>query len=395
MTPDPAVLGSAASATAPATPLPGHMAPLWRRAQPKGVTPNSIGEPGGYDPVALRAYLGLNGTGKGQTVAIVEAWDVRTAVLDATAKYDAWYGLKPACSDTVTSDCFKLTITAPAGTRTPTTNDELGANASFQLESDMDVQIVHAIAPDAAITVVEGYDDSIDSLMAAVDYATSLHPAAISNSWGAAEFADEQAYDGHCKDALCVFASGDSGNPGAYPAASPSVLAVGGTTLDAGPAGQVRSETAWEGSGGGISPYEPQPDYQSAADPYHTGRGVPDVSFDADPNSGVASYVVLDFPQLSFHYEIWTEIGGTSVGAPAWSAILAVADQERAAHGRPPLTTDDVHAVGYAKSPKGLADITTGVNGVCGAICTANLGYDLVTGKGSPRPRIDTYLARH
>ena len=234
-------------------------------------------------------------------------------------------------------------------------------------------------------------------MMAAVDYAASQHPAAISNSYGTTEFDGEQALDGHCPTdgSPCVFASGDAGNPGSWPAASPDVLAVGGTTLDAGPTGQVRSEIAWEGSGGGVSPYEPQPAYQTAADRYHAGRGIPDVSFDADPFSGVATYVVLDFPDYSYHQEYWAELGGTSVGAPAWSAILAASDQQRAAKGRTPLTIGDVHDLVYAKSAKGLADITVDGNGICGAVCTTNPGYDLVTGVGSPRPRIDTYLARH
>ncbi len=382
---------------APPAALPGHVQPLWRQATQQAANPDTVGEPGGYDPAELRAYLNLHGTGQGQTVAIVEAWDVSSAVTGALSAYDAWYGLTPPCSDTVTTGCFPLTITAPAGTRTPATGDDLARDLSFQAESDLDVEIVHAIAPDAAITVVEAYDDTFESMMSAVDYAASLHPAVISNSYGGPESPDELSLDGHCKasSAPCAFSSGDSGNPGEWPAASPDVLAVGGTTLAMAPAGEVRSEVAWQGSGGGVSQFEPRPAYQASADPFPGGRGIPDVSFDADPNSGIATYIVIDFPDYAFHTEFWTEFGGTSVGAPAWSAILAVADQQRAARGAPRLTTSDVHGAVYAKSAKGLADITVGANGVCEAVCTAGPGYDLVTGEGSPRPGIDTYLARH
>jgi subtilase family serine protease len=135
-----------------------------------------------------------------------------------------------------------------------------------------------------------------------------------------------------------------------------------------------------------VSQYEPRPVYQSPTINPYAGRGIPDVSFDGDPNTGVATYDTASGG--------WLEVGGTSVGAPAWAGILAAADQLRAATGKTPLT-----AAGYEvqkaiyQLTRGLADITSGSNGSCGAICTAGPGYDFVTGLGSPRRGIDTALA--
>ncbi|HEY3954797.1 MAG TPA: S53 family peptidase [Streptosporangiaceae bacterium] len=406
----------------PPAPQPGHVALLWRLARGarlscypgQHATPDSIGEPGGYDPAELQAYLGLHGDGAGQTVAVTIPYDVNEAqaVTTALSVYDSWYGLPPACSATITTGCFPLTFAAPHGTAPPPQG--LFEALLAQPEAELDVELIHALVPRASIEVVEGYDDTVTHMLQAVAYAQSLHPAAVSNSWGTPEFSGEQAAGGHCTatGSPCVFATGDSGNYGwcdgqgtgtgedcgGYPAASPKVLAVGGTTLDLTDSGKkVQSETAWSGSGGGISAYEPFPAYQQRADSYTTGRGVPDVSFDADPNSGIAVYddqVVTYNGQTVQAHEGWVETGGTSAGAPAWSAILAAADQLRAAAGQPQLTIGQIHAAAYAKSrKKPVADITTGTNGLCGAQCTAGPGYDLVTGEGSPRHGIDTYLA--
>jgi subtilase family serine protease len=95
----------------------------------------------------------------------------------------------------------------------------------------------------------------------------------------------------------------------------------------------------------------------------------------------------------------WLQVGGTSVGSPAWAGILASADQLRAAAGQGALTSAGYEAqqalYGLATGQDGqpLYDVTSGSNGSCGAVCTAGPGYDFVTGLGSPRPGIDTALA--
>lgn len=401
--------------SAPVVPPPGHVFPLWRLSGPPDPDRDArrqVGAPGGYSPAELRAYLGLRGSGAGQTVAVTEAFDVNDPlpvgtyggqqddVTDALAAYDSWYGLPQA----------HLRFVAPHGTLNTLA---VAADAyGWMTEATLDVETIHALVPRAAIVVVEGHDDALGSMTAAVRYAQTLHPAAVSNSWTEDEFAGEDATNVGCTltGAPCVFSSGDCGsyysNPpcaiesvGGFPAADPRVLAVGGTTLDLSGAGKVLSETAWSGSGGGVSRYEPIPGYQRAADRWHAGRGIPDVSFDADPNSGLAIFFYLGISTAGVQYPIsesWSETGGTSVGPPAWAAILASTDQLRAAAGKPSLTIAGLHAALYAASKaKPVADITTGVNGLCDVTCQAGPGYDLVTGEGSPRSGIDSYLARY
>jgi subtilase family serine protease len=177
-------------------------------------------------------------------------------------------------------------------------------------------------------------------------------------------------------------ASGDRGWPGSYPAYNPHVLSVGGTTLDLGAGGAVTGETAWAGSGGGRSYVEGVPPYQKGL--VAGGRGTPDVSYVADPATGVAVYdTTPDLGQTG-----WFQVGGTSLGAPTWAALIASADQLRAAAGRPRLTEEQIY-----DARSSLGDVTSGANGTCPAVCTAAPGYDFVTGLGSPRAGLDKRLA--
>jgi subtilase family serine protease len=346
--------------------------------------------PAGYSPAQVQAYLGLHGNGAGQQVTIVDAYDDPYITSDVNT-FSSQFGLPLTCGSTgAGSNCFNFTVSDPDGFA--------GIDTGWGLETSLDVEMVHAIAPEASITLMEAYDDTVGSLFTAIDNAAATSPDAISNSWtfDSTEFTGETAYDSHCEltNSVCVFSSGDSGNPASYPATSPYVLAVGGTTLTLGSGGSVSSETAWDLSGGGISYIEPKPSYQDAVNP-SAYRATPDVSFDADPNTGVPVY---DSEESSTDGH-WFEVGGTSVGAPAWSAILAVADQLRAQAGKPPLTEADFgvqNAVYSVQYGDGLYDITQGSNGIvslCGTQCEAGPGYDDVTGLGSPRPGIDTALA--
>lgn len=361
----------------PGTPFARHPLLIRVRGYAHGRPLYSTGAPGGYTPVQLRGYLHLSGSGAGQTVAIVDAFDDPYATSDINT-YSAYFGLPLTCTKTRTTRCFHLRVVHPFGIG--------GLDPGWALEESLDVAMVHAIAPLASIVVVEAHDDTIGSMFRALGYAAGLHPAVISNSWGlSAEVPGETAYDHYCRLAsgVCTFATGDDGNPGTYPAYNPAVIAVGGSSLSLTATGAVLSETAWDSTGGGLSAYEPRPAYQDKVNPY-AHRGIPDVSFDADP--GVAVYASVDGG--------WVDVEGTSIGAPAWAAILAVADQLRAAHGKRPLT-----AAGYEAQQalyhlrSGLYEITTGSNGSCGAVCNAGPGYNFVTGLGSPRRGIDTALA--
>ena len=157
---------------------------------------------------------------------------------------------------------------------------------------------------------------------------------AVSMSWGYAEISNEASYDkyfttpsGHTGITF-IASSGDFGYV-EYPAASPNVLSVGGTSLYLTSSGSYQSETAWFYSGGGYSAYEPEPSYQKSVQT--TGqRSTPDVAFDADQGTGVEIY---ETPPRS-RKGSWQVYAGTSLGAPAWAGIIAIADQGRSLAGK-------------------------------------------------------------
>jgi subtilase family serine protease len=123
---------------------------------------------------------------------------------------------------------------------------------------------------------------------------------------------------------------GDSGNGMSYPPVSPYVISVGRTTLPLDNAGNlVGSETAWQGSGGGVSSYVSEPTYQSSSPIPSTGgkRGGPDVSYNADPNTGVSVYDSTPYSGQKG----WYAVGGTSAGSPQWAGLIALANQGRTA----------------------------------------------------------------
>ncbi|HEX3789823.1 MAG TPA: PQQ-binding-like beta-propeller repeat protein [Pseudonocardiaceae bacterium] len=339
--------------------------------------------PSGYDPATLRAYLGLHGTGAGQTVAVVDAPGNPNIVNDVN-EFSTRFGLPTVCAQPGSSGCFHFTVNAPDGTA--------ATDPSWGLETSMDIEWVHAVAPQATVVLVEAADGTFASLFHSVNVAAQLRPATISMSWGLPEeFTDETYYDHFCQlsGALCVVASGDYGHPGSYPADNPAVLGIGGTTLQLTGSGSVSSETAWASSGGGRSYVEPTPGYQQ--DVLTGGRGTPDVSFDADPATGVAVYDTTPYNGQTG----WFQVGGTSLGAPSWAAIIASADQLRATAHQGPLTAanDAAQRAVYASAGQ-LGDIVSGPsNGFCPDICTAGPGYDFVTGLGSPRTGLDAKIA--
>ncbi|MGZ4163350.1 MAG: S8 family serine peptidase, partial [Tumebacillaceae bacterium] len=170
-----------------------------------------------------------------------------------------------------------------------------------------------------------------------------------------------------------VASSGDTGGAREWPAVSPNVLSVGGTTLTTGSGGSYSSESAWASAGGGKSTYFSTPSYQSALTSIvGTKRGVPDVAMDADPNSGAAVYSSTpDSGQTG-----WFQVGGTSLSAPMWAGLVALADQNRTSKLSYFTAISDL----YSLPSSDFHDITTGSNGN-----PARVGYDLVTGLGSPK----------
>ena len=206
-------------------------------------------------------------------------------------------------------------------------------------------------------------------------------------SWTVSEFSSESRQDNHFVSTGVTFlaASGDNGTGVAYPASSPDVVGVGGTSLALDANGSYLSEAAWSGSGGGLSSREVEPLFQSAFaipnDP-RSYRGTPDVSYNANPGTGFAVYDSVALSGASG----WFCIGGTSAGPPQWAALLAISNSLRVANRKARLS--GANTVLYSLSKQSAAanfhPITAGTNGACGALCTAGAGYDFVTGIGTP-----------
>jgi hypothetical protein len=207
-------------------------------------------------------------------------------------------------------------------------------------------------------------------------------------SWGSQEFSYETAYDayfttppGHIGGSglpggiTFVASSGDNGAGTSYPAVSPNVLAIGGTSLTLGPGNNYGSEKAWSGSGGGVSLYESKPSFQMTL--AGSMRSTPDVALNGDPNTGYYIYDTVTYAGITG----WFQYGGTSAGAPQWAALIALADQGRALLGRGSL--GNAQAFIYRLPASDFHDITKGSNGYI-----AGLGYDLVTGRGSPNAKL-------
>ncbi|WP_395735132.1 peptidase S8 and S53 subtilisin kexin sedolisin [Prosthecobacter sp.] len=332
-------------------------APLWARGATHAA-PMATTSPTGYTPAQIRHAYGfdkITGNGAGQTIAIVDAYGSPSLANDLKV-FSTTFGLQQAT----------LAVYYPQG--------RPAANSGWALETTLDVQWAHAIAPGARIVVVVAKSASISNLLGAVDYAVkTLGAKQVSMSWGAAEFSSETKYDSHFnKTGVSFFASsGDSGAGVIWPAASPYVVAVGGTTLQLDSTGTALTETGWSGSGGGISAYCKKPAWQSGFSAA-AGRAVPDVSYDADPYTG--------FPVYISNYNGttgWIQVGGTSAGAPQWAAQQALINAART------TTMTGAGSQLYATATSAYTDFFDILSGSNGAyFCSPS--YDLVTGLGSP-----------
>lgn len=332
------------------------------------ITPRAS-TPSGVTPAQMKTAYGFNAItnqGQGQTIAIVDAYDDPTIENDLGV-FSSQFGL-PAC--TTANGCFKKIY---ANGRKPL------PNGGWSLEMALDVEWAHAIAPQAKIILVEAANNLNNSLYTAVDVAVQNGASVVSMSWGGGEARNETQTDSHFNAAGVTFtaSSGDGGHGIIYPAASPFVIGVGGTTLSINPFGTYLGETAWSGSGGGSSRYEPEPVYQTSVQ--QTGRrGVPDVAYDADPATGVPVYSGT----LYQGQKGWFQVGGTSMSAPQWAALLGIVNSSRAASGKAPV--GNVLSSLYSLAGN-LHDIVSGSNGTCALQCNAVAGYDFVTGLGSPK----------
>lgn len=335
--------------------------------------------PSGETPQSIRPVYNLPSTGGSGIIAIVDAFDYPTAENDLNV-FSSQFGL-PSC--TTANGCFKTVYASGSKPR---------SNCGWGQEAALDVEWAHAMAPSAKIVLVEAASNSFADLFAAVDVAThwvategntvaSGGAGEVSMSWGGSEFSSEANSDSHmtppASASIVYFASsGDSGGVTIYPGVSPNVVAAGGTTIHRDQNGKFVSETGWSGSGGGMSTYEPRPAYQSIVSSIVlNSRGVPDFSFDADPNSGVSVYDSTKCQGFSG----WLVFGGTSVSSPSLAGIVNLAGNF-SANSFAELTTiyGGVSHSGAAIS-RNFRDV---VSGNAGSF-SATSGWDFVTGVGS------------
>ncbi len=341
----------------------------------------------GYTPAQIRTAYGFNGIsfgsttadGRGQTIAIIDAYNDPNIASDL-ATFDSTLGIAAPPS-------LKI-VNESGGTTLPGTDP----NQGWEGETALDVEWAHAIAPGANILLVEASSASDSDLFAAVNYARQQSAVSvISMSWGSDDNTANASYDQNLSNTYLVTPSGhqgitfvaSSGDDGHanFPSESPNVLAVGGTDLYLTSAGAITSETAWTpttsggqtwSGGGGVSQEFP-------------GRSVPDVAY----NAGVGMAVYDTFgPDTG-----WVAIGGTSAGAPQWAALVALADQGRAAAGLGTLdgASQTLKAI-YAAPAADFHDITQGST----QFQSTGPGYDLATGLGSPVANlVIPYLANY
>ena len=294
-------------------------------------------------------------------MAIVDAYNDPNAESDL-AVYRSTYGL-PAC--TTANGCFRK-VNQYGGTSYPR------GNTGWAEEISLDLDMVSAACPNCHILLVEASSSSLSNLFVAEDTAVSLSANAVSNSYGANEFSGENAYDGYYNHpgVAITASSGDAGYGVQWPAASPDVTAVGGTSLAAAGTARGWSETAWSGAGSGCSAIEAQPSWQTRLGlPGCSNRMVADVSAIAAPNTGVAVYD-------TYNTSGWLVFGGTSVASPLVASAYAMA-------GNTSTVTYGSYPYGHTAS---LYDVTAGSNGTCSPtyLCTAQVGYDGPTGLGTP-----------
>jgi hypothetical protein len=346
------------------------------------ITADAAGPPSGaLGPADIQSAYKLPATGGGQTVAIVDAFGDSTAESDLAA-FRAQYGL-PVC--TTANGCFtKVDQSGQQGDYPPD-------NADWAVETSLDLDAVSAACPACNILLVEATDSSDANLGAAVDEAVTLGAKYVSNSYGSAdgsghgvEFPGETASDSfYNHPGVAVTASaGDGGWGVTYPAASPYVTSVGGTSLtkdtsvsrgwDEKVWGNGTQGASGDGTGSGCSQYEPKPDFQQAVTTGCDNRATADIAADADPASGLAVYDTLGQGG-------WLQVGGTSLSSPLTAAMFALA-------GTPQPGTYPVSYPYHDPSQaKNLFDVTTGSNGTCGnLLCQAGPGWDGPTGLGTP-----------
>jgi len=332
-------------------------------------TPKAVSAPKGYGPAQFRGAYGLPAAAPTtQTIAIVDAYDDPNITSDLNT-YSTQFGL-PLCN--AANPCFrKVNQSGNAGPYPQ-------ANSGWALEIALDVEVAHAVCPNCKILLVEASSASLSNLAAAVNTAAKLGATEISNSYGGSEYSSEVSDSAYNHPGIAVtVASGDNGYGSfGFPAASPYVITVGGTTLTVGAGNTYGGETAWSGAGSGCSLYVTAPAWQSFLSACAGKRGTADVAADASPSTGAAVYDNVRYQGRSG----WFQVGGTSLSSPLIAAVYALAG------GLPEKTSAASGLYGFLGNSTVLHDVTSGSNGTCSTImCKGVVGYDGPTGVGTPK----------
>jgi subtilase family serine protease len=335
----------------PSAETPGSIACIY------GVMPPTSGCPKSGSPVS---------TGGSKAIAVVDYGHNSTLQADFD-KFSAQYGL-PTQTLQFICDCGSCP-----------SNDGSG----WDVETALDTQWAHAMAPNAQIIVAEFCNDPFQGGTSAAEYLAGQAVAAagggeVSNSFITNEFNGETAWDQYMTTSTVVYfaSTGDNGCGTGYPESSPNVVAAGGTHIVRSNGNFNGVETTWSGSGGGISRFEPLPNYQliigNITGPH---RGTPDWASDADPATGVGVYSTTYFGG-------WGQVGGTSVSSPTLAGIV-----NNAGNFANHTASELARSYSYYRTPgiyhHWFFDVTSGSNG--GSCGSAKVGWDKGTGLGAPR----------
>jgi subtilase family serine protease len=387
----------------------------------------------GYTPAQIKGAYGISGfDGAGQTVAVIDAYASPTILQDVN-QWSTNRGLP-----TMNASQFVQVVPPGIYNKPANASPRGGGPQGWYAEETLDVEAVHGMAPAAKIVYV-GAPNNFQDLDAAMNHVVDKRLAQIvTNSYG---FPTELLPHGFVKpfeDTLIqaaiegigvYFSSGDSGDETVnfgfavtdYPASSPFVTAVGGTSLGVNQANTRAIETGWGtssykcnttslvctrdtwfyGAGGGVSQIFAEPSYQTNAGLSFSGRGVPDVAALADPQTGLLIGETQTFPNGTFYDEY--RIGGTSLACPIFAGLMALADQAAGhAHGfANPLFYANPGAfydVVSVKTAVARRNFVNGVDATAGTVDRlrtfddysgsptqhTNVGWDNVTGLGTP-----------
>ncbi len=319
----------------------------------------STPDPAGWGAPALRDAYDVPVTSSTQTVAVVVPFDYPSAEADMN-HYRAQFGL-PAC--TSASGCF--TKINQNGKQGPYPFQDYG----WGVEASLDLQMISAACPTCHIVLAEARTPDDESLGKATMAAIHAGAKVTNHSYGRIELTGTELQDGPYDQpgVTAVSSTGDFGyGPASFPASSPQVVAVGGTTLArsaTAPRGWI--EKVWSFAGSGCSAYFAKPGFQT--DPSCHGRTDADVS-------AIAQGLAIYNTSLPRGYRGWLTVDGTSASSPFVAGLIGAAN----AGGLKPA---DLYG-----HPGDFNDVVRGSNGFCQGnyLCTGVAGYDGPTGWGTP-----------